>query len=188
MTVDLKINVQNGAVTITVGGQTFAPARPQAAPQAAQLGAVQAQKVLGPLPGGNPANASVEPGGNPANASVEPGGNPENASVEPGGGPGSGTVVIGPIVLNGLPGLGYAQVGGNPSNASVEPGGNPANASVEPGGNPANASVEPGAAAGSISGSGLLVIGPIVIGGGVAQGVTVTPPVNVPLAAQQPAA
>jgi len=177
MTVDLKINVQNGAVTITVGGQTFAPARPQAAPQAAQLGAVQAQKVLGPLPGGNPANASVEPGGNPA-----------NASVEPGGGPGSGTVVIGPIVLNGLPGLGYAQVGGNPSNASVEPGGNPANASVEPGGNPANASVEPGAAAGSISGSGLLVIGPIVIGGGVAQGVTVTPPVNVPLAAQQPAA
>jgi hypothetical protein len=173
MTVDLKINVQNGAVTITVGGQNVVPARPQAA----QLGAVQAQKVLGPLPGGNPANASVEPGGNPANASVEPGGNPANASVEPGGEPGSGTVVIGPIVLNGLPGLGYAQVGGNPDNASVEPGGNPANASVEPGGAP-----------GSISGSGLLVIGPIVIGGGVAQGVTVTPPVNVPLAAQQPAA
>jgi hypothetical protein len=170
MTVNLKINVQNGAVTITVGGQTFAPALSPAADQPAQLGAVKAQKALGPLPGGNPANASVEPGGNPANASVEPGGNPANGSVGPGGGPGSGAVVIGPIVLNGLSGLGFTQVGGNPANASVEPGGNPANASVEPGAAP--------------PGSGLLVIGPIVIGGCAAKGGAVTPPVNVPLAAQ----
>jgi hypothetical protein len=121
MTVNLTINVQNGAVTITVGGQTSAPALSPAADQPAQLGAVKAQKALGPLPGGNPANASVEPGGNPANASVEPGGNPANASVEPGAAP---------------------------------------------------------------PGSGLLVIGPIVIGGCAAKGGAVTPPVNVPLAAQ----
>jgi len=83
MTIDLKIKIENGAVTITVGGQPL-----QVNSQAARLGQVQTSKVLGA-------------GSAPNEAGTDTGSAPNEANTDTGGAAGSGAVVIVPIVMSG---------------------------------------------------------------------------------------
>src|SRR5580700_11795793 len=79
MTVDLKIRIENGAVTVTVGGQLL-----QANSQAASNGQVLTTKVVGAPPQEDP---------------IGPGGPPQEDPIGPGGADGSGVVVVVPIVI-----------------------------------------------------------------------------------------
>jgi hypothetical protein len=116
---ELRIDVQNGSVTITVGGQTLVQPIPQTAPQPIQLGPIKAEHILGPDDGG------------PAPAGPVPGAAPNQANIDPGGGPGSGVVVIGPIVLSGMLSDGASpQAGAAPNQANIDPGGGPASLGV----------------------------------------------------------
>jgi|HubBroStandDraft_4_1064222.scaffolds.fasta_scaffold726478_2 hypothetical protein len=81
MTVDLKIRIENGAVTVTVGGQLL-----QANSQAASNGQVLTTKVVGAPPQEDP---------------IGPGGPPQEDPIGPGGADGSGVVVVVPIVITG---------------------------------------------------------------------------------------
>lgn len=117
MTVDLKIKVENGAVTITIGGQSVAPTAPhqgkdvKANPAAPNPGPVETGKSLGATPVGSAADQA----------------SPETGSAP---GSGSGALVIGPIILSGLPGgTGPQKAGSATDQASPETGSAPASGS-----------------------------------------------------------
>jgi hypothetical protein len=144
MTVDLKIKVENGAVTITVGGQSAAPA----ASTKAKVDSVTAKEEDKALSGVAKEENKPEPvvtGKVLGQQTV--GSAADAASTNTGGAPpsGSGALVIGPIILNGLiSGSGSPKPGSAADAASTNTGSGPA------------------------QGSGVIVVGPIVIGGSVA--------------------
>jgi len=95
MTVDLKISVENGNVTITVGGKTIAARAAEVQPDPTKLGPLVASVDLGPKSTTDPDVVSHED-------AEDAGGAPQQDPTDPGGGPGQASVmvVIGSIVVN----------------------------------------------------------------------------------------
>jgi hypothetical protein len=114
MTLDLKISVQNGNVTITAGGKSIVAKASEVLPDPAKLGALKASHDLGPKPSTDPGAAPHEdptdPGGGPPVSLLDAGAAPHEDPTDPGDGPGqvsvaesvppSVMVVIGSIVVH----------------------------------------------------------------------------------------
>ena len=94
MTIDVKINIENATVTVTVGGQTL-----QATSAAGTAGTLTGQKNLGASPQAASDPHQVPP--DPGDAPADPGSSPQQVPTDPGSAPGSRAVVIVPIVIIG---------------------------------------------------------------------------------------
>ncbi len=149
MATRFEIQVSNGAVTITVDGQSAG---------------------MNPASGGNGKSSGTASGGNGKSSGTASGGNGKSSGTGSGGGePGSAgccaPVVIGPIVISGgMLGSADGDAGGNGKSSSTASGGNGKSSSTASGGN--------GKSSGTGSGGGEpgfggccapVVIGPIVI-------------------------